>query len=133
MSVVSRVQIMSALRLASADERSGEICMFLHREMNDIGFYDKEQVNERMLAWRRLRKQGKLRILEDNNKDDCKINGKQYYVLVVGSTNPNGGFGMDPTGLGWDDRQFLVDGHIYYFQKKVNRDMVYKYVMGIRD
>jgi len=131
MSVVSRVQVMSNLREASADKRRGEICMFYHRVSNDIGFYDKEQVNQSMLNWRRLRKQGKVLMLEDNNKDDCKINGKQYYVLVLGS--PNGGFGMDPTGLGWDDRQFLVDGHIYYFQKKANRDMVYKYVMGIRN
>jgi|TARA_R110002153_G_C13084139_1_gene474706 hypothetical protein len=104
--------------------------MFYHRELKDVGFNNKALVTADMKNWRKLRKQGKVEMLEGNNLDDCKINGKTFYTLVV--QTPNETMGLDPTGMGWDDRSFLVDGYIYYFQKKVNRDMVYNYVMGIK-
>ena len=123
--------ISKSLRLAAADKQHGEICMFLHRDANDLCFYNKVQLNETMRNWRKLRKQGIVEILECNNTDTCRINGKQLYTLVLQS--PNGPMGMDPTGLGWDDNAYLVDGYIYYFRQKLNRDMVYKYVMGIKE
>ena len=103
--------------------------MFYHREADDVGFNNKELVGADMKNWRKLRKQGKVEMLEGNNKE-CKIKGRTYYTLVV--QTPNESVGLDPTGLGWDDTSFFVDGYIYYFQKQVNRDMVYKYVMGIK-
>lgn len=104
--------------------------MFYNRELKDMCFARKEEINEEMKNWRKLRKQGKVEILEENNRDDCKINGRQYYVLVLQS--PNGRMGVDTTGIGWDDVSVLIDGYVYYFQKKVNRDMVFNYVMGIK-
>lgn len=103
--------------------------MFYHRELKCMAFADKEIVTANMKEWRKLRKEGKCEMLEGNN-NECEIKGRTYYTLVV--QTPNGRMGVDPTGLGWDDRTFLVDGYIYYFQKQVNRDMVYKYVMGIK-
>ena len=103
--------------------------MFYHRGLKDIGFNTKELVTSDMKHWRKLRKFSMVDIKETNHRE-CKINGRQYYTLVVQS--PNGEIGLDPTGMGWDDISFLVDGYIYYFQKKANRDMVYKYVMGIK-
>tara|TARA_R110000822_G_scaffold40112_1_gene109464 strand:- start:369 stop:902 length:534 start_codon:yes stop_codon:yes gene_type:complete len=104
--------------------------MFYSREAEDMGYNNKEFVRMEMKNWCKLRKQGKIEMLEENNLD-CKINGRQYYVLVIQC--PNECVGIDPTGLGWDDGCCFVDGYIYYFQKKVNRDMVYKYVMGIKN
>ena len=103
--------------------------MFYHRELKCMGFNNKELVGADMKNWRTLRKQGKVEMLEANNKK-CKIKGRTYYTLVI--QTPNGRMGVDPTGMGWDNRSFLVDGYIYYFQKEINRDMVYKYVMGIK-
>ena len=127
--VIHRDQATVKLQRAVADKKRGEICMFYHREAEDIGFNNKELVGADMKNWRTLRKQGKVEILEENNKK-CKIKGRTYYILVV--QIPNIRMGIDPTGMGWDDVSFLVDGYIYYFQTKVNRDMVYKYVMGIK-
>jgi hypothetical protein len=132
--IVTRINgddVGKSLRLAVADKQRGEICMFLHRDRNSLCFYNKEHVNVTMCNWRKLRKQGKVEMLECNNHDTCRINGKQFYTLVLQS--PNGPMGVDPTGMGWDDDVFLVDGYIYYFRQKNNRDMVYKYVMGIKD
>ena len=114
--------------VADKDKKRGEICMFYHRELKCMGFNNKELIGADMQNWRTLRKQNKLEMLESNNKN-CKIKGRTYYILVI--QTPNGRMGVDPTGMGWDNRSFLVDGYIYYFQKEINRDMVYKYVMGI--
>ena len=124
---INRDDATERLRRAAADKQQGEICMFYHRELKDVCFNTKEFVTADMKNWRKLRKQGKIEIKETNHRE-CKINGKQYYILVL----QNGAMSIDPTGMGWDDKQFLVDGYIYYFQKKANRDMVYKYVMGIK-
>ena len=104
--------------------------MFYHRELKCMGFNNKELVGADMKNWRKLRKQGKCEMLEANNKE-CEIKGRKYYILVL--QTPNGRMGIDPTGMGWDDECCYVDGYIYYFQKKVNRDMVYNYVMGIKN
>mgnify|MGYP003674386974 CR=1 FL=1 len=127
--IIHRDEATERLQRAASDKKRGEICMFYHREAEDICFNNKEFVEVDMKNWRKSRKQGKVRMLEGNNRD-CKINGRQYYVLVLQSAN--GLFGIDPTGMGWDDTNFGVDGYIYYFQKKVNRDMVFNYVMGIK-
>ena len=128
-SIINRDDATERLRRAAADKQQGEICMFYHRQFKDICFSTKEIVTDEMKHWRKLRKCSMVEIKEINHRE-CKINGRQYYTLVVQS--PNGEIGLDPTGMGWDDKQFLVDGHIYYFQKKANRDMVYKYVMGVK-
>ena len=127
--VIHKDDATERLRRSAADKQRGEICMFYHREADDVGFNNKELVGADMKNWRKLRKQGKVEMLEGNNKE-CKIKGRTYYTLVV--QTPNESVGLDPTGLGWDDTSFFVDGYIYYFQKQVNRDMVYKYVMGIK-
>ena len=36
-------------------------------------------------------------------------------------------------GLSFDDGAFMVSGMIYAFRKRENRDMSYKYIMGIKD
>jgi hypothetical protein len=129
-SITYKDQAVECLQWGASNKQRDEICMFYHRELKNIAFNNKAFVTEDMKSWRKLRKQGKLEMLEGNNSNDCKINGKQYYTLVVSS--PDGRMGFDPTGMGWDDISFIVDGYIYYFQKKVNRDMVYNYVMGIK-
>jgi hypothetical protein len=119
----SRQHILTkGLQSAEADRQRGEICMFYHRERNIMGFNTKELVTADMVNWRKLRKQGKFQMLEGDNRD-CEINGRKYYTLVPHTPNES---------MGLDNVCFMLDGYIFYFRKKVNRDMVFKYVMGIK-
>ena len=131
MSIISTKEVTKFVHSAIDDKRRGEICMFFHRKANDMSYYNKEQVNKQAEMWHDLKQQGKVEILECNNKDDVFIKGKHFYILVVQHQGVE--VGMDKTGFSWDDRTFLVDGFIYYFEDKFNRDTVYKYVMDIQD
>ena len=56
------------------------------------------------------------------------IDEKQFYSLFVQCSNDELGFCW--LGLAHD---LVAKGHIYYFVSEANRDMIYKYVMNIKD
>jgi hypothetical protein len=74
-----------------------------------------------------IRQNGKL-VIEEENNQTVKIQGREWYILVVQPTNDND-CSIDPMGFGYDDGAFMVSGFIYHFTRKENRDAIYKYVM----
>lgn len=87
-----------------------------------------KELQEQMRYWRKMALEGKLKIMDYNNKTKNVFN-KEWHILVVqaykdGEQVPQN---FDPVGcmlMG-----YVVSGYIYAFQKKENRDDVANYVM----
>ena len=107
------------------DKQKGDICLFRHKATNTICWNDREDWQIQMKSFRNARKDGFLKILEKNNQT-VHIRGRPMYILVIHQDD-----NIDTFGFGFDTPLF-VDGFIYAFLKKENRDASYKYIMGIK-
>lgn len=87
-----------------------------------MSVFNDEEMRGQMLLWKDLAKQGKLEVLECNNYSHT-IDGKEYYFLTI---TPIGHETMiSPIGIATG---FLVNGYVYGFRRKTNRDAVFQYV-----
>lgn len=87
-----------------------------------MSVYNDEEMRGQMLLWKDLAKQGKLEVLEGNNYSHT-IDGKEYYFLTI---TPIGNETiLSPIGVATG---FLVNGYVYGFRRKTNRDAVFQYV-----
>jgi hypothetical protein len=83
---------------------------------------DKEDVGPQMKTFRCLRKQGKVRVLEENNRT-CKLSKKSWHCIVV-TTGAEGQIDIPSVKL----FNLLVSGLVYWFDNKDNRDAYFKYI-----
>jgi len=103
-----------------------EVCLFYHHQKNDTAWCTKEEIKAQCKEFRKLQKQGKLTMIESNNKE-LSINGKTFYIFVVQHTDEEKDM-IDPFAM---YHGLLVSGFVYCFTAKYNRDVLYKYIMGI--
>jgi hypothetical protein len=89
--------------------------------MMDFSIYNKKEMNDQMLSWRDLAKEGKLQMYPENNME-YEVDDKKVYTLVISS---KGNCNVCPISLAWGT---MVYGYTYAFTKKENRDAVYGYV-----
>ena len=94
---------------------------FLHK-INRFSLYNNSDMQLVMQDWKESAKQGKITVLECNNKTR-EINGKDFYILTI-TLQPNTEM-VDPIGLALN---FMVNGWVYVFRRKSNRDAVFNYV-----
>jgi len=133
MELVNAKEMRKALKWVLADRQKkgrGELFFCYHRQLKDFVWGNKEEATEQMKIWRRQKKQGILHIAPYNNETKL-INGTTWYTLVIqegSSPETIKSIGIDRMGLGFDD-PYIVDGLIYCFKQKVNRDAIYEYVM----
>jgi hypothetical protein len=106
-----------------------EIMMCYIVARNCFSFYNKTNSLDQMKSWRKLAKDGKIKIAEYNNKTK-KINGVEHYTLVV-QEYADGEFSeancLDPMGMFILGE--MVSGYVYLFKSKENRDKTFEYVM----
>ena len=92
------------------------------KRINQYSWFDKATTTEQMKLWRKLARQGIMKITE---KYDIECFGKMYYCFVVQSVDEEDDevctFG---TILGK-----LYTGYTYAFRKEQNRDATMNYVM----
>jgi hypothetical protein len=104
---------------------------FLYAQ-NCYGFLNIDELRYNMKDWKKHRKEGIITIQECNNRI-ITIGGKDCYILTLQQFDANGmieNIGVDKCGLGFD-KPYIITGHTYIFKRVENRDMVYKYVMGL--
>lgn len=109
----------------------GETFFYYHRAMETSCWGTNEELREEMLSWRKQKRNKTLVIIQENNHEFV-IDGKTYYTLTLTQTDADGvaqQIGIDPLGIGVGH---FVDGIIYWFVAKANRDAVYNYVMEIK-
>lgn len=108
-------------------KETSDICWFFYHEKKGINVFNKEELQEQMKEWRKLALDGKIVIMNYNNKKQTTFDGKEWYILVVQPKDEDSNCPFDPIGsmlLG-----YVVCGYIYCFKTKKNRDDVAKYVM----
>jgi hypothetical protein len=114
--------------------KAGETAITFKHDACDFGMLNQAEMTEEMRRWRQLRKEGRIKIEEYNNKlrviegINSTLNGKKWYVLTIQPIKDE--VAIDPFGL--FVLGYMVSGYIYAFDKEENRDAVYKYVMGIK-
>ena len=113
--------------VALADKRQGEVCMCYVRQLDDTSWYSQEQIKQQSKQFRQQRKSGKLTLREDNN-GTMELGKKTFYYFVVQHTKPECDM-CDPMALA---NGLIVSGFVYYFTNQYNRDVLYKYIMGIK-
>ncbi len=104
----------------------GETYFFFHTGLQDACWGNNDELREQMKIWRKERKEGVLELKEANNRT-IKINGQEWYILVVQRIGYNG---IDILGFGFD-KILIVSGNTICFKHLQNRDATYKYVMGL--
>ncbi len=109
-----------------------DIGIFFHHGLKRYSIFNIEEWTAEMKRFRKYVKKGEGLINPKNHRDPM-IQGKQFYTFVFQDTEMDKNPQLDPMGLAFDDGTFLVSGMIYAFRKKENRDMSYKYIMGIKN
>ena len=109
-----------------------DIGIFFHQQLKQYRIFNIEEWTDEMKRFRKYVKKGEG-VINPKNHRDPMIQGKQFYTFVFQDPDVNKNPQIDPMGLAFDDGTFLVSGMIYAFRKKENRDMSYKYIMGIKD
>ena len=144
--------MLSVVKNVISNKRKGDMCWGLNPQVQDITHLTKYEITENMKLWKKLRKQGVITMPE--NQNICiEIDGNKFHILAIRLRHADEEDHFvpvaDPTILTWDRETLpktdlwkgvLTDymreyseGYIYYFKSQNNRDMVYKYVMGIKD
>ena len=128
--VRSQTDLLTKLK-QDRDKSRKETFFFYHRQMEDCMWGTNEELLEQMKSWRKQKREKQLKILEGNN-NEFVIDGKTYYTLVLTQLTEDGetqNIGFDKLAIGVNH---FVDGLVYWFVAKANRDATYKYVMEIK-
>jgi hypothetical protein len=130
MSIINAEKMTGLLRHSAANIQPNELCIAWHRHQHHAFWGGKKSLEEDMRNWRKAKRQNKLYINPKESRE-VKINGEPWHILIVQEGTPENTrqIGFDPLGFGIDDMTILVDGMIYFFKNKANRDMVATYVM----
>lgn len=106
------------------DIEPNELYFCWHHILKQAQMGTKEDMKGQMKIWKKQKRQGKLQILEGNNRE-YEIDGNTYYTLVIQDTNMDKNPQMDPLGFGVG---FMVSGFMYWFKTKYARDVVFNYL-----
>jgi hypothetical protein len=112
------------------DKTLQETFFFYHRQLEEAMWCTNEELIVELKSWRKQKRENILTIDEANN-NEFVIDGRTYYTLVLTQLNANGeaeAIGFDRLAIGVS---YFVDGLVYWFVSKANRDATCKYVMGI--
>jgi len=130
MSIIRPDQMRDLLRHSAANIQPNELCIAWHRHERHAFWGGKKSLEQDMRNWRKAKRQNKIYINPEESRE-VNINGKPWHILIVQEGTPENThqIGYDPLGFGIDDKIILVDGMIYFFKNKANRDMIVDYVM----
>jgi len=123
MSIINTPQLQRQFEFAVKDKQGkDEVMMTFIRRANNFSWFDKATTTEQMKMWRKLAKQDMLKITETFETEKF---GKMFYCFVLQSTDEDADT-ICPLGMCLD---CLVEGYVYAFRKKENRDATMSYVM----
>lgn len=107
-------------------KRKDLLCVFWAQKQNTLAYLltqDKPTLGKQLKIWRSNYRQGKLTLMEENNRD-LEYKGRKFYCFIL-QPREGGSFGADGTQLLWG---LFAEGLIYAWTSKENRDKVYKYI-----
>jgi hypothetical protein len=104
-------------------EKKKAVCFTYHHYQEELNWLDPNEYTEQMKQYRKNFKEGKIIVREQNNTEQ-KINDVSWYSLVI--QDVNGYIGSCSGSLKLFG--FLVDGFVYWYPNKQNRDNMYKWL-----
>ena len=90
--------------------------------------FNKMEIQNAARHMRKNRREGKISMPAELNLTKV-IDGKTWHVLVIHSCGPGLVNHIDPMALFVFDMR--IDGLMFAFDQKINRDRVYRFVMGL--
>ena len=103
----------------------GETCIAWDFGLRTPFKFNKSETQEAARQMRQNRREGKIHIPAEMNLTKV-VDGKTWHVLVLQSCGVNQ---LDPLALFVFDMR--IDGFMFAFDQKINRDRVYRFVMGV--
>ena len=115
--------------VADRQKSRKETFCYYHRITKQLMWGNNEEMTDQMKIWKQQHADGDLTIYDANNQEFV-ISGKTFYTLTLTPVKDGEAqqCGFDPLGVGV---KHLVDGYMYWFVHKANRDAVVKYVMEL--
>ena len=107
-----------------ATKRDG-LCWSYHPEHKKLVWMNKENLNYNFKSLRKEYKLGKIKCDEKNHREFILNNKSVWYSLTL--QHPTECMGLDLAGLKLFSH--LVDGHMFFFSSKSNRDSMYNYLI----
>lgn len=106
------------------DKGRGEIVFTYHQTLYMPMWLNKEEITQEMKRWKKLRKEGKLKIYKENNKT-VQVQGTTWYMMCMSVDE----YDYDPIALmGLDNESYPLSGFCYFFKHEINRDMTANYI-----
>jgi hypothetical protein len=96
-------------------------CFFWQHQAKQLSWLDKKDLDDQFKRYRQLIRQGSWRVLEVNNRT-FTLSKREWHCLVV---TPDG---CEPDIASFKLFNFYVDGFVYWFSNKNNRDSMYNYL-----
>jgi hypothetical protein len=109
------------LRIFIKEKVKSDICITYHVGLGAMNVYNEQELQGQMKLWKTMAKEGKIELLECNNKT-FELDGKKFYLLVI---QPTKDCHYCPLALSLG---MMVSGFSYAFTRESNRDAVYQYV-----
>lgn len=109
--------------IGDRNKSRNEIAFTFLQTEEGIGWLSKADITSEMKRWKKLRKEGKLKVYKENNQT-VQIQGNTWYMMCL-TADVN----YDPIALfGLDDKQIIMSGFCYFFKHEPNRDMTANYI-----
>jgi hypothetical protein len=113
------------------DMLDGDLAISYIHHAGQLSWFDKKEMTSQMKSWRKLAKEGKMKMGHYNNKTKKTDDGREWFFLVAQCYDPittkMKECNFDPLGLFVMGE--MVSGYLYAFRNKENRDKVFEYVM----
>lgn len=130
MGIINRNDLARSYLGMVQEKTKNDICWFYHQRQieHGIAVMNIEELQEQMRSWRKMAREGKLKIMDYNNITKNVLN-QEWHILVVQPYEDGKQLPRNPDPVGLLLMNYMVSGYIYAFKKKENRDDVANYVM----
>jgi len=129
-SIYTREELLYYYKNMLETREKNDNVFFLHQKLKAFCIFNNDELKQQAKLWRKSAREGKIQILKENCMSS-KIEGKEWFFLVVQPTKNLDDYSFEPVGaclLG-----VFVSGFIYCFEHEVNRDIIRKYVMDTKE
>jgi len=113
-------------------EQPRDIVMFYHKNLwsqsngkNGFSTANNDEFKPQMKIWKKFIKKGLIKCVEHNNVSKKADDGREWHLLTIQEAGKDN---HDIDGMGLFIFGYMVGGSVYAFQKKQNRDAVFKYI-----
>jgi len=111
------------------EKMKGDICWGYHQLIKGMTFLNKEEMGRQSKKWRQRAKEGKLKIHAYNNIAKTSFDGREWHLLVITPYKDGHLKVLHPDPAVVMIMKEYINGYVFFFKRKENRDSIYEYVM----